>query len=143
MKLYTLITNNVTNEMMIQSLKAQLDGYLNNADSYQVSDITESIICYQAVLENEAGDSILAAFDMAGNLSWVTLYYKNPFVPTAEQLSSYKAAFDEYLSGVTEEYADYTVASEYKMVQGQNFAIYTIYFEGKDGSVWTDQIAIG
>lgn len=80
---------------------------------------------------------------MGGNLSWVTLYYKNPFVPTEEQLSSYQSGLNEYLSSITESYADYTAIPEYMSAQGKTFAIYTIYFEGKNGSVWTDQIAVG
>lgn len=136
-------SGNVTDEMMVQSLKTQLNGWLSNVDDYQVSAVTESIIGYQVVMENEAGDNILAAFDMAGNLSWVTLYYKNPFVPTEEQLSSYQSGLNEYLSSITESYADYTAIPEYMSAQGKTFAIYTIYFEGKNGSVWTDQIAVG
>ena len=133
----------VTEERMLQSLRAQLNGWIPDVEDYEVALFMKSIGGYQAMMENETNDIIAAYFDEAGKLNRVIIDYKNTFVPTVEQQAHYEAELEKYLSEKAGTYSSYTVETKYRSVEDKNFAIYTISFDKEGGGSWVEEIAVG
>lgn len=132
-----------TEERMLQSLRAQLNGWIPDVEDYEVALFMKSIGGYQAMMENETNDIIAAYFDEAGKLNRVIIDYKNTFVPTVEQQAHYEAELEKYLSEKAGTYSSYTVETKYRSVEDKNFAIYTISFDKEGGGSWVEEIAVG
>ena len=133
----------VTEERMLQSLRAQLNEWIPDAEDYEVALFMKSIGGYQAMMENEANDIIAAYFDGTGKLSRVIIEYKNTFMPSVEQQAHYEAELEKYLSEKAGTYSSFSVETKYRTVQDKNFAIYTISFDKEGGGSWAEEIAVG